>query len=100
MLLLLDIQMPRMNGITFLKKLMAQHPIPVIIVSSIAQKDSRAALLSYKYGAIDVIEKPHLSSDILMEKWKRKFLTAITTAASSDVSKIQLHNNYNEPAKN
>lgn len=54
----LDIEMPRMDGITFLKKLMKHHPIPIIILSSIAQKGSQAALEAARFGAIDVVAKP------------------------------------------
>jgi two-component system chemotaxis response regulator CheB len=54
----LDIEMPRMDGLTFLKKLMAQVPIPTIIVSSLTQKGSEIALESLACGAFDVICKP------------------------------------------
>jgi two-component system chemotaxis response regulator CheB len=54
----LDIEMPRMDGLTFLKKLMAQVPIPTIIVSSLSQKSSGIALEALAYGAFDVICKP------------------------------------------
>src|SRR5512133_944227 len=54
----LDIEMPRMDGLTFLKKLMAQVPIPTIIVSSLTQKGSDIALESLACGAFDVICKP------------------------------------------
>lgn len=54
----LDIEMPRMDGLTFLKKLMAQFPIPVIIVSSLTQKGSEIAMEALECGAVDVICKP------------------------------------------
>ena len=54
----LDIEMPRMDGLTFLKKLMAYHPIPVIIVSSVTQSGSAASVEALRSGAIDVIAKP------------------------------------------
>ena len=54
----LDIEMPRMDGLTFLKKLMRFHPIPVIVISSLAQSSSRAALEALQYGAVDVLGKP------------------------------------------
>ncbi len=54
----LDIEMPRMDGITFLKKLMRYHPMPVIIVSSLTQKGSKLALEALSLGAIEVISKP------------------------------------------
>jgi two-component system chemotaxis response regulator CheB len=54
----LDIEMPRMDGITFLKKLMAHFPLPVIIVSSLTTKGSKLALEALSLGALEVISKP------------------------------------------
>ncbi len=54
----LDIEMPRMDGLTFLRKLMKYHPIPTIIVSSLTQKGCATALACLDAGAIDVLAKP------------------------------------------
>lgn len=54
----LDIEMPRMDGLTFLKKLMRHHPLPVIIISSLGQSGSRAALDALESGAVEVLPKP------------------------------------------
>lgn len=54
----LDIEMPRMDGITFLKKLMKYYPLPVIIVSSLTRKGSQLALEALSIGALEVISKP------------------------------------------
>lgn len=54
----LDIEMPRMDGITFLRKLMKYYPIPVIIVSSLTQQGSKLALEALAIGALEVISKP------------------------------------------
>jgi two-component system, chemotaxis family, protein-glutamate methylesterase/glutaminase len=56
--LTLDIEMPRMDGLTFLRKLMAHRPLPVIIVSSVTQAGSVASVEALRAGAIDVIAKP------------------------------------------
>ncbi len=70
----LDIEMPRMDGLTFLKKLMKHYPLPVIIVSSLTPKGSKLALEAMEIGAVDVIAKPGGSysvgymSDMLAEK--------------------------------
>jgi len=56
--LTLDIEMPRMDGITFLKKLMRYHPMPVIIVSSLTPKGGKLALEAIESGAVDVLCKP------------------------------------------
>lgn len=54
----LDLEMPRMDGLTFLKILMAQHPLPVIIMSSLSQRGSDYALEALRLGAFDVLAKP------------------------------------------
>src|SRR4030095_15429655 len=54
----LDIEMPRMDGVTFLRKMMQHHPLPVIIVSSVTQTGSAASIEALGAGAIDVIAKP------------------------------------------
>ncbi|HLX42513.1 MAG TPA: chemotaxis response regulator protein-glutamate methylesterase [Bryobacteraceae bacterium] len=56
--LTLDIEMPRMDGLTFLKKLMRFHPLPVVMVSSLGQASSRVAIEALQYGAVDVVAKP------------------------------------------
>ncbi len=54
----LDIEMPRMDGLTFLAKLMHYHPLPVIIISSVGQSSSDAALEALRRGAVEVLAKP------------------------------------------
>ncbi len=54
----LDLEMPRMDGLTFLGKLMKYHPVPVIVVSSLSQTGSEIALRALELGAVDVVGKP------------------------------------------
>jgi len=54
----LDIEMPRMDGLTFLKKLMSQHPIPVVVISSLTAQGAESAILALEYGAVSVLKKP------------------------------------------
>ncbi|MEA3545640.1 MAG: response regulator, partial [Thermodesulfobacteriota bacterium] len=51
----LDVEMPRMDGLTFLQKIMSQHPIPVVMCSSLTGKGTDTALKALEYGAIDII---------------------------------------------
>jgi len=60
----LDIEMPRMDGLTFLKKIMQYHPVPVIIVSSLTPKGSQMALEAMENGAIEVLAKPGSSFSV------------------------------------
>jgi two-component system chemotaxis response regulator CheB len=61
--LTLDLQMPRMSGLDFLEKLMAHHPLPVVIVSSITAAGSQAALEALRLGAVEVVGKAGLGSN-------------------------------------
>jgi two-component system chemotaxis response regulator CheB len=56
--LTLDIEMPRMDGLTFLKKVMQYNPMPVIIISSLGQASCQAALDALRFGAVEVLAKP------------------------------------------
>lgn len=56
--LTLDIEMPRMDGLTFLRKLMHLHPMPVVVISSLAQASSHTALEALQSGAVEVLGKP------------------------------------------
>lgn len=65
----LDIEMPKMDGITFLKKLMSQHPIPVVVISTLTQKGTNAALRALELGAVEVLAKPKINTkEELLEK--------------------------------
>ncbi|HTS30337.1 MAG TPA: chemotaxis response regulator protein-glutamate methylesterase [Bryobacteraceae bacterium] len=56
--LTLDIEMPRMDGLTFLKKLMQYHPLPTVVISSLAQNSCRTAVEALRLGAVEVLPKP------------------------------------------
>ncbi len=77
--LTLDIIMPKMDGVTFLKKLMIHMPLPVIVVSSVAQKGSNQRLRAQEIGAFDVIDKEDL-----------KMYQGLATATQILTSKIKL----------
>src|SRR5437868_7191768 len=74
--LTLDVEMPRMDGITFLKKLMQFHPLPVIVVSSLTATGTKTAIDALAAGAVDVVAKPGSAysvealSPILIQKIK------------------------------
>ena len=64
----LDIEMPRMDGLTFLRKIMSQHPIPVLIISTLSEKGSETALRALEYGASEVICKPKINTQAALEE--------------------------------
>ncbi len=79
----LDIEMPRMDGITFLNKLMSQHPIPVVICSSLAGKGSLTHMKALEAGAIDIIVKPTVATRQFLEESKTLICDTIKAAAQA-----------------
>lgn len=78
--IILDIEMPRMDGLTFLRKIMHEHPTPVIICSSVAQKGSRNAMEALSLGAVEVIAKPEVGLKSFLEESKYWLIHAIKAA--------------------
>lgn len=83
----LDIIMPKMDGVTFLKKLMVYHPVPVIICSTIAKSGSQAEWRSDKIGAVDVIDKESLKLYNGLDTVKKILIPKIKAAAKTRVQK-------------
>ena len=77
----LDIEMPRMDGLTFLRKLMAQHPIPVVVISSLTGKGSETALKALEYGAVEVMLKPVALSGPGLEEARMQLIEGIKAAS-------------------
>ena len=77
----LDIEMPRMNGLTFLKKLMRQHPIPVVVISSLTGEHSDIAIKALELGATEVINKPRLANEKEREESQIRICDAVLAAS-------------------
>lgn len=84
----LDVEMPRMDGITFLQKIMSQRPVPVVICSSLAEKGSETALKALEYGAVDIIQKPRLGTKQFLEESKIRIRDAIKGAAAAKLRPV------------
>lgn len=82
----LDVEMPRMDGITFLRKLMSQHPVPVVMCSSLTEEGSETLMQALEAGAVDVILKPKLGvADHLIEA-RAHICDAVKGAAQARLS--------------
>jgi two-component system chemotaxis response regulator CheB len=79
--MLLDVEMPRMDGITFLQKIMSQRPIPVVICSSLSGNGSETTLRALEYGAVDIVTKPKLGTQEFLRE-SREILCQSVKAAS------------------
>ena len=86
--IILDLEMPRMDGLTFLHKIMTQHPIPVIICSSLADKGSDSMFKALSCGAVEVITKPKMGTKEFLEESRIRITDAVRAAASSRIKKI------------
>lgn len=81
----LDVEMPRMDGITFLKKLMAQRPIPVVMCSSLVEAGSQTLMQALDAGAVDVIQKPKVGVAEQLTEAKIQICDCIKAAATARV---------------
>lgn len=91
----LDIEMPRMDGLTFLRKIMSQHPIPVVVISSLTTEGTEAAMKALEYGASDVIGKPSMNPDVFFQE-SHIMLRDVVKAAAQSKLKRKKPNEYNE----
>lgn len=84
--LTLDIEMPRMDGIDFLKRLMPQYPIPVVVVSALAAPGARATLEALENGAVDYVLKPSIRVQNQLSEMIEELRNKIKVASQVDVS--------------
>lgn len=84
----LDIEMPKMDGLTFLRKLMTQHPIPVVICSTLTEQGSDAYMKALEYGAVDVITKPKIGTKQFFEESSIRVCDVVKAAAMTKPSKL------------
>ena len=81
--MILDIEMPGMDGLTFLRKIMAQRPIPVIICSTLTEAGSQALFDALEAGAVDVLPKPRIDTRIALIETADRLRHAVRAAAQA-----------------
>lgn len=81
----LDVEMPRMDGISFLKKLMKHFPIPVLMVSSLTQRGAQVTFDALDAGAVDYVGKPHSNIYDGIDDIEKELIQKVKTVASSKV---------------
>jgi two-component system chemotaxis response regulator CheB len=77
----LDIEMPRMDGITFLRKIMAQRPVPVVVCSSLAEMGSETLSQAWEAGAVEIIAKPRVGTAQFLQESKIRICDVVKAAA-------------------
>jgi two-component system, chemotaxis family, protein-glutamate methylesterase/glutaminase len=84
----LDVEMPRMDGITFLRKLMAQRPMPVVMCSSLTEEGSTTLMQALEAGAVDIIVKPRVDTKQFLLESSVRICDAVKAAARAKLNKL------------
>ena len=84
----LDVEMPRMDGITFLRKIMSQHPIPVVMCSSLTEEGSATLMQALEAGAVDVILKPRVDTAQFLQESSLRICDVVKAAAQAKIGRL------------
>lgn len=85
--LTLDVEMPKMDGLTFLKKLMVARPMPVVMVSSLTEQGAATTMQALELGAVDFVTKPSVDIQHGLEDLARQITSKVKIAAQASVKK-------------
>jgi len=88
--IVLDIEMPRMDGITFLKKIMAERPTPVVICSTLAEAGAQTSMAALAAGAVSIITKPKIGLKQFLEDATDDLVSAVKAAARANVRALRV----------
>jgi two-component system chemotaxis response regulator CheB len=86
--IVLDVEMPKMDGITFLRKLMTEHPTPVVICSTLTEKGAQTSVEALTAGAVAIITKPRLDLKQFLHDSADELVSAVRSAAGAHVGKL------------
>ena len=86
--IVLDVEMPRMDGITFLRKIMAERPTPVVICSTLTEKGAKTSVEALSAGAVAIVTKPKLDLKNFLTASAAELVAAVRTAAGVNVARL------------
>jgi two-component system chemotaxis response regulator CheB len=86
----LDIEMPKMDGITFLKKIMRLRPMPVVMISTLTQKGAPATLEALEVGAVEYVGKPSADSPELLAEYAGEIIEKVKMAAIANLGRLEI----------
>jgi two-component system chemotaxis response regulator CheB len=87
-----DVEMPRMDGVTFLKKLMAEHPTPVVMCSSLTVKGAQTTIQALAAGAVAIVTKPAVGVKAYLEDTSNELVREVKAAARANMRNVGLRN--------
>jgi two-component system chemotaxis response regulator CheB len=93
----LDVEMPEMDGVTFLQSLMQIHPLPVVMVSSQTKKGADTTLRALELGAVDFVTKPEKRDETSIENFSQEIIERVLHASEADVTKTSLPIRHKRP---
>jgi len=86
--LTLDVEMPRMDGVTFLKNLMRLHPMPVVMVSTLTEQGAQVTLEALELGAVDFVAKPKIDLSNTLGDYAEEIIEKVKTAAAVNINAL------------
>ena len=93
--IVLDIEMPRMDGITFLKKIMQERPTPVVICSTLAESGAKTSIEALAAGAVAIIAKPKIGLKQFLTDSSSELVSAVKAAAKANVRQLKVIEKHN-----
>jgi two-component system chemotaxis response regulator CheB len=97
----MDIEMPKMNGLTAVRRIMETNPVPVVMISALTQREAQLTLKALEFGAVDYVPKPSGQISMNMDAVRDELISKIKTAAFANLAstKPSVHEDLNLPAK-
>lgn len=96
--IVLDIEMPRMDGITFLRKIMSERPTPVVVCSTLTHGSTETTMQAMASGAVEIIAKPKVAAREKLREESNELVHAIKAASRANVKKIRTNQSQTKPS--
>ena len=90
--ILLDVEMPRMDGITFLRKIMSERPTPVVMCSTLTTKGAETTMQAIASGVVEIIEKPKINPKEYLTEDSKLIIDAVKSAAMAKMKNVRISN--------
>ncbi|MBL6987412.1 MAG: response regulator [Methylobacter sp.] len=87
--LTLDIEMPRMDGITFLRNLMRLRPMPVVMISALTESNAEVTLTALELGAVDFIAKPTMDVENALNDYADDIIAKVMVASTANIRRLE-----------